>query len=399
MRQPTTDRRGHPRRPPAPDLHLLPPGAGPEIARRPDPAHPRRPDHRRDRPRLSGPRADDGPAPVSRAKAKIAAAGIPFAVPGPEDLARAAEFGPDGGLPDLQRRLYRRRRRPAAATCATRRSFWPGCSTSLHPDEAEVEGCLALLLLTHARRAARGWTPTGPVVPLDAAGPQPVGPAPHRARAWRCWTAPWPAARPGPFQIKAAIAALHVAAHGRTDWPQIAALYDSLLRMEPTPVVPAEPRRRAGRGGQPAGRAARDRPAVPAPGRLPAVPRRPRRTAGPRRQHRPTRCAAYDRAIALAASSADAAFLGKRATRRQRQAPTAPAGRKKRPSIRSAQVQQGGMKDKRKLNRRFEAEYLDATVAIAQTSADMPAIAALPLCACCMAALIIGFSRCVAQSC
>jgi RNA polymerase sigma-70 factor (ECF subfamily) len=44
---------------------------------------------------------------------------------------------------------------------------------------------------------------------------------------------------PGPFQIKAAIAALHVQAApgGGTDWPQIALLYDSLLRMEPTPVI------------------------------------------------------------------------------------------------------------------------------------------------------------------
>ena len=54
------------RRPPAPDLHVLPPGAGARGARGADAAHARRPDHGRDRPRLPGPRADDGPAPRPR---------------------------------------------------------------------------------------------------------------------------------------------------------------------------------------------------------------------------------------------------------------------------------------------------------------------------------------------
>ena len=42
--------------------------------------------------------------------------------------------------------------------------------------------------------------------------------------------------RPGSYQLQAAIAALHVE-EGETDWPQIAALYDELARLEPTPMV------------------------------------------------------------------------------------------------------------------------------------------------------------------
>ena len=108
--------------------------------------------------------------------------------------------------------------------------------TSLRPDEPKSEGLLALMLLTHARRAAR--IAQGTLVPLEAQDRRlwdaaMIGEGLYlldRAMARRA---------PGPFQIKAAIAALHVqtAEGSSTDWPQIALLYDSLLRMEPTPVV------------------------------------------------------------------------------------------------------------------------------------------------------------------
>ena len=109
--------------------------------------------------------------------------------------------------------------------------------TGLMPDEPEVLGLLALMLLTDARRAAR-ITPDGRLVPLDEQ---------DRAR-WdrdliaeggelvrRCLRID----RPGPYQLQAAIAAVHsdAASVAETDWRQILALYDQLLAMAPGPVV------------------------------------------------------------------------------------------------------------------------------------------------------------------
>ncbi len=108
--------------------------------------------------------------------------------------------------------------------------------TSLCPDEPESEGLLALMLLTHARRAAR--VAQGVLVPLEAQDRR-LWDAAMIAEGLNLLDRAMARRAPGPFQIKAAIAALHVqTAEGRsTDWPQIALLYDSLLRMEPTPVV------------------------------------------------------------------------------------------------------------------------------------------------------------------
>lgn len=107
----------------------------------------------------------------------------------------------------------------------------------LAPDEPEAVGLLALLLLTDARRATR-VDEDGVLVPL---------PAQDRSR--------WDAAQiaeghelvrrclrrnhPGPYQVQAAIAAVHADAPSadRTDWVQILALYDQLVPFAPTPVV------------------------------------------------------------------------------------------------------------------------------------------------------------------
>ncbi|MFN4191381.1 MAG: RNA polymerase sigma factor [Tabrizicola sp.] len=169
---------------------------------------------------------------LSRARAKIAAARIPFAIPGPEDLpARLHSVlttvyliftagyaqGPDAGI-DL----------------CTEAIFLARLLVQLAPDQPEVEAALALLLLTHARAAARTG-PEGQTLPPSqqdrglwnrgelAEGRQLL----DRAVARRA---------PGPFQIKAAIAALHTQDNG-PDWPQIAALYARLYDAEPTPVI------------------------------------------------------------------------------------------------------------------------------------------------------------------
>src|SRR5262249_22534434 len=108
---------------------------------------------------------------------------------------------------------------------------------ALMPDEREASGLLALILLTDARRATRA----------DARGRLLLLEEQDRS----CWDREVIAegaelvrealsgARPGRFAVQAAIAALHAEApsYAETDWPQIAGLYDVLLRVWSSPVV------------------------------------------------------------------------------------------------------------------------------------------------------------------
>jgi RNA polymerase sigma-70 factor (ECF subfamily) len=110
-------------------------------------------------------------------------------------------------------------------------------ATELLPGSAEARGLLALMLLVEARGPAR-LTADGEFVPLEEQ---------DRTR-WRraqidegvtLLDEALARGEPGPYQIQAAIAALHSRAEvaADTDWPQIAALYRALLRHLPTPVV------------------------------------------------------------------------------------------------------------------------------------------------------------------
>lgn len=245
---------------------------------------------------------------LSRAKAKIEAAGIPFAVPGPELWAERLGsvlttiylifnegYSASSGLVPLR-----------AALC-DEAVFLARLLCQLRPDEPEIEGLLALMLVTHARSAAR--FAQGNLVPLEAQDRRLWDKARiaeglgllDRAMARR---------RSGPFQIKAAIAALHVqdAPGGGTDWPQIVLLYDALLRMEPTPVVRLNRAVALAEAGmRPAALREIDALAV-------ALDRYPQFHAARadllRRLGRgPESDIAYDRAIALAPTFADAAFL------------------------------------------------------------------------------------------
>ncbi|MEZ5285202.1 MAG: sigma-70 family RNA polymerase sigma factor [Vicinamibacterales bacterium] len=106
---------------------------------------------------------------------------------------------------------------------------------TLVPDHAEVEGLLALMLLTDARRAARIGA-LGELVPLDAQDrSQWHGLAIAEGTALLC--AAFGRGAPGPYQVQAAIAALHDEAPSfdATDWPQIVALYDVLIGMQDSP--------------------------------------------------------------------------------------------------------------------------------------------------------------------
>lgn len=173
-----------------------------------------------------------------RAKAKIRANAIPFRVPADADLpdrlrsvlavlalvfneGHTASTGDDLVRDDLCTEAIRLAR----------------VLVALMPDEPEALGLLAMLLLVHARRATR-TDQDGSLVLL-----------PHQDRAR------WDHAmiteghglvraclrrnRPGPFQIQAAIQAVHTdaARPEDTDWSQIVALYDQLVALEPTPVV------------------------------------------------------------------------------------------------------------------------------------------------------------------
>ena len=168
---------------------------------------------------------------ISRAKAKIAAAGIPFAVPGPElwperlsavlgVIYLIFNAGYSAG-PDIGRDL-------------AEEAIWLSrMLAALRPGEPEIEGALALLLLIHARRAARTGADGATLPPVEQDRALWDGSAVvegtalvERALARR---------RVGPYQVKAAIAACHMQAP--PDWPQIAALYGVLMRLEPSSVV------------------------------------------------------------------------------------------------------------------------------------------------------------------
>jgi RNA polymerase sigma-70 factor (ECF subfamily) len=104
----------------------------------------------------------------------------------------------------------------------------------LMPDEPEVLGLLALMLLAESRRAARVG-PRGELVPLgeqDRARWDRGLIAEGQALVRRCLRR----GQPGPYQIQAAIQAVH-SDHLPTDWEQILALYDHLMAVAPTPVV------------------------------------------------------------------------------------------------------------------------------------------------------------------
>jgi RNA polymerase sigma factor (sigma-70 family) len=107
----------------------------------------------------------------------------------------------------------------------------------LLPDDPEVTGLLALMLLTDARRPARTG-PGGELIPMEA----------QDRTLWRTdaitegiamITDALPRGVPGPYQLQAAIAALHdeAPAYAATDWPQIMLLYDRLLNLVDNPII------------------------------------------------------------------------------------------------------------------------------------------------------------------
>ncbi|HEX2362203.1 MAG TPA: sigma-70 family RNA polymerase sigma factor [Jiangellaceae bacterium] len=104
------------------------------------------------------------------------------------------------------------------------------------PEHAEVAGLLALMLLTESRRTAR--TRDGELVPLEEQDRTEWNPELIR-EGTELIDSVWDRRAAGPYQLQAAIAAVHAKAASpeQTDWPQIAALYLWLERLTPTPPV------------------------------------------------------------------------------------------------------------------------------------------------------------------
>ena len=175
---------------------------------------------------------------ISRAKQRVKSSGVTFAMPPASELADrlrvvlhvlylifnegyTASSGADLQRTDLTHEAIR-------LTRDVHR---------LLPDDGEVAGLLALMLLTDARRSARTG-PDGALIPL----------AEQDRGLWNqefvdegvaLITHTLQTARLGPYQLQAAIAAVHdeAAARNDTDWPQVLALYELLERVAPNPVV------------------------------------------------------------------------------------------------------------------------------------------------------------------
>ncbi len=170
---------------------------------------------------------------LARAKRKIKAARIPYRVPEEHEL-------PDR-LPPVLAVVYLVYN--TGLTSATNPDL---CSeairlarilATLMPDEPEVAGLLALLLLTESRRASR-TRPDGSLVLLGEQDRRRWDRAlieEGQAIVRRCLRRN----QPGAYQLQAAINAVHADATTleQTDWSQIVALYDQLLALAPTPVV------------------------------------------------------------------------------------------------------------------------------------------------------------------
>ncbi|MDV3221464.1 RNA polymerase sigma factor [Intrasporangium sp.] len=251
---------------------------------------------------------------ITRAKAKIKAARIPYRVPSAEDLpARVSGvlavlylLFNEGYLatgPDTE---PVRHDLTAEAIRLTRLVH------ALLPDDGEVAGLLALMLLTESRRGAR-VSSSGELVPLgeqDRGAWDPALLAEGRRLVRERLTS---GVAPGRYQILAAINAVHTSARDPrdTDWSQVVALYDQLARLDPSPIVELN-------------RAVAVAELDGAEVALATVDRLEGQLAGYHAYHA-TRAdllrrlgrseqsrAAYDKAIELAGNSAEIAFLARR---------------------------------------------------------------------------------------
>jgi RNA polymerase sigma factor (sigma-70 family) len=175
---------------------------------------------------------------ITRAKKSIKDSGLPFGLPAvPERATRigavlhvlyliftegyASTSGPDLHRPELSREAIRLAR----------------LVHRLLPADSEVTGLLALMVLTDARRPARAGQ-HGELIPM-AEQDRSLWDADAIAEGVALLSSVLPRGEPGPYQLQAAIAAIHDEAPSaeETDWAQIVALYELLLSLSDNPVV------------------------------------------------------------------------------------------------------------------------------------------------------------------
>ncbi len=175
---------------------------------------------------------------ITRAKQSIVDAGSRFALPDPADRARRLDVVlhvvylvfTEGHTASSGEALVR-------GDLCTEAIRLARLVRRLLPDEPEVEGLLAQMLLTDARRAARTG-PGGELVPL-AEQDRALWDETAIAEGIALVSGALARHRPGPYQLQAAINAVHAeaATYPDTDWPQILALYGVLDRLSADPVV------------------------------------------------------------------------------------------------------------------------------------------------------------------
>ncbi|MGL4634890.1 MAG: RNA polymerase sigma factor [Beijerinckiaceae bacterium] len=242
---------------------------------------------------------------LSRAKAKILNAGIPYAVPGPEEW--------DERLQSVLGVIYlifnegyfaSTGETPLRQSLCDEAIYLARMLETLRANEPEVLGLLALMICTNARRRAR-FAGAG-VVPLEAQNHMLWDMAQVReseALLDRAMTKQ----APGPYQIQAAIAALHCQ-EGKTDWHQIVLLYGSLLRFDANPVIQLNRAvALAEWGALPQALAELDKLAEPLLDYQPFHAARADLLAKAGEKEKAV--AAYDQAIAMAMTKADTSFL------------------------------------------------------------------------------------------
>ncbi len=177
---------------------------------------------------------------ITRAKAKIKVARIPYRVPSADDLPGRVS----GVLAVLYLVFNEGYLASGPDTDPVRHDLTAEAIhlarqlRELMPADGEVAGLLALMLLTEARRAAR-VSANGELVTLDeqdrGAWDAALVAEGHRLVRERLATG----RAPGRYQILAAINAVHTSARDArdTDWSQVVALYDQLVRLDPSPIV------------------------------------------------------------------------------------------------------------------------------------------------------------------
>jgi RNA polymerase sigma-70 factor (ECF subfamily) len=251
---------------------------------------------------------------ITRAKAKIKATRIPYRVPSAEDLPARVS----GVLAVLFLVFNEGYLATGAGTDPVRRDLTAEAIRltrlirALMPGDGEVAGLLALMLLTEARRTAR-VSASGELVTLDeqnrGAWDAALIAEGHRLVRERLVAG----VAPGRYQILAAINAVHTSARDvrDTDWSQVVALYDQLVRLDSSPIIALN---------RAIAVAELDGPEVA----LAAVDRLEERLAGYHAYHaaradllrrlgRSEKSrAAYDKAIELAGNTAETAYLTRR---------------------------------------------------------------------------------------